>query len=156
MIQHSDVPARPGYSALGRPPSTTKTALRASTDGPDYPSVTEKGAFDLTILQFLHRAAERLGWSGRGLHRVLKVARTIADLAGSQRIEPAQIAEAMQWRRALPQARPLTPTLSPSPGARGGRISCPRSLRHPGLSQALYVSGEIFRSAKCREPGLKI
>jgi magnesium chelatase family protein len=51
----------------------------------------------------LHRAAERLGWTGRGLHRVLKVARTIADLAGHDRIVSAHIAEAMQWRRALPQ-----------------------------------------------------
>jgi magnesium chelatase family protein len=52
----------------------------------------------------LHRAAERLGWSGRGLHRVQKLARTIADLAGSERIGSAHIAEAMQWRRALPAA----------------------------------------------------
>jgi magnesium chelatase family protein len=51
----------------------------------------------------LHRAAERLGWTGRGLHRVLKVARTIADLAGQERIGSAHVAEAMQWRRALPQ-----------------------------------------------------
>jgi magnesium chelatase family protein len=50
----------------------------------------------------LRHAAERLGWSGRGLHRVQKVARTIADLAGSERIAPAHLAEAMQWRRALP------------------------------------------------------
>jgi magnesium chelatase family protein len=59
-------------------------------------------ALDDTSRNLLHRAAERLGWSGRGLHRVLKVARTIADLAGSERIRSIHIAEAMQWRRALP------------------------------------------------------
>ena len=57
---------------------------------------------DAAAAALLQRAAERLGWSGRGLHRVLKVARTVADLAGSERIGPAHLAEAMQWRRALP------------------------------------------------------
>jgi magnesium chelatase family protein len=52
----------------------------------------------------LLRAAERLGWSGRSLHRVLRVARTVADLAGSERIRAPHLAEAMQWRRALPAA----------------------------------------------------
>ncbi len=52
----------------------------------------------------LHRAAQRLGWSGRGLHRVLKLARTIADLQGSEHIRAQHVAEAMQWRRALPTA----------------------------------------------------
>ena len=60
-------------------------------------------ALDDSSRQLLHRAAERLGWSGRGLHRVIKLARTIADLAGCDHIRPAHIAEAMQWRRALPQ-----------------------------------------------------
>jgi magnesium chelatase family protein len=52
-------------------------------------------------LAFLQTAAERLGWSGRGLHRALKVARTIADLAGSATIEVAHVAEALQFRRSL-------------------------------------------------------
>ena len=61
-------------------------------------------ALDATSRDLLHRAAVRLGWSGRGLHRVQKLARTIADLHGSEQIASIHIAEAMQWRRALPQA----------------------------------------------------
>jgi magnesium chelatase family protein len=59
-------------------------------------------ALDEVGHKLLQRAAERLGWTGRGLHRVLKVSRSIADLAGSERIRSIHIAEAMQWRRALP------------------------------------------------------
>ena len=51
--------------------------------------------------QWLQRAALQLGWSGRGLHRSLRVARTIADLAGSDTIDTPQVAEAVQLRRAL-------------------------------------------------------
>ena len=50
---------------------------------------------------FLRSAAERLGWSGRRLHRTLKVARTVADLAGSEIIAVAHVAEALQAQRAL-------------------------------------------------------
>ncbi len=51
--------------------------------------------------RFVRSAAERLGWSGRRLHRCLKVARTIADLAGSETITPTHAAEALQLQRVL-------------------------------------------------------
>jgi magnesium chelatase family protein len=56
---------------------------------------------DATAAQLLRAAAERLGWSGRRLHRCLKVARSIADLAASDTITTAHVAEALQWQRAL-------------------------------------------------------
>ncbi len=40
----------------------------------------------------------RFGLSARSFHRVLKVARTIADLEGEAGIRPAQVAEAIQYR----------------------------------------------------------
>jgi magnesium chelatase family protein len=50
---------------------------------------------------FLNTAASRLGWSGRSIHRCLKVARTIADLAGAAQVDVGHVAEAVQYRRAL-------------------------------------------------------
>jgi magnesium chelatase family protein len=50
---------------------------------------------------FLNNAATQLGWSSRSMHRTLRVARTIADLADSSAIEVAHVAEAVQYRRVL-------------------------------------------------------
>jgi len=49
--------------------------------------------------QSLMRAAmSQLQLSARGYHRVLKLARTIADLAGSDEIQSVHLAEALQYR----------------------------------------------------------
>ena len=58
-----------------------------------YCTPEEKGA---TLLK---QAISRLGLSARGYHRILKIARTIADLAGVERVAVFHVAEAIQYRR---------------------------------------------------------
>ncbi|MBU0592769.1 MAG: YifB family Mg chelatase-like AAA ATPase [Gammaproteobacteria bacterium] len=54
---------------------------------------------DMAGMTLLKQAINRLDLSARAYHRILKMARTIADLAGVQQISPAHIAEAVQYRR---------------------------------------------------------
>ncbi|SDB86029.1 magnesium chelatase family protein [Paraburkholderia lycopersici] len=54
---------------------------------------------DAAAETLLREAGERFGWSARAHYRVLKVARTIADLAGARMPDAAHVAEAVQYRR---------------------------------------------------------
>jgi magnesium chelatase family protein len=53
---------------------------------------------DATGQSLMHSAMQQLQLSARAFHRVLKIARTIADLAGSDEIAPTHLAEAIQYR----------------------------------------------------------
>ena len=77
--------------ALARQGKTN--ALLATRDIDKHCVPDEKGE---TLLK---QAISRLGLSARAYHRILKVARTIADLAGVATISAAHVAEAIQYRR---------------------------------------------------------
>jgi len=53
---------------------------------------------DAAGLRLIVAAVERLGLSARAYGKVLRVARTIADLAGEGRVSAIQLAEALQYR----------------------------------------------------------
>jgi magnesium chelatase family protein len=90
---------RARYAALGaknvRTNAECSATLLEQTSMPDEAGVA-----------LLRHAAETLGLSARGFHRTLKVARTIADLAGAETVSRADVAEALSYRgETLRQAR---------------------------------------------------
>jgi magnesium chelatase family protein len=64
--------------------------------GPD--AVRRNCPLDAAGRALLERAFEKLGLSARALDRILKVSRTLADLAGGGAIQPVHLAEAIQYR----------------------------------------------------------
>jgi magnesium chelatase family protein len=77
---------------------------RYGTDGPRTNAALRGGGVaahcrpDPTGRALLRRAIDKLGLSARGYDRVLKVSRTIADLADSPRVTSDHVAEALQYR----------------------------------------------------------
>ncbi|MGB5248841.1 MAG: hypothetical protein WBO47_04380, partial [Gammaproteobacteria bacterium] len=51
------------------------------------------------VLGLLERAAARFGLSARACHRILRVARTIADMSGSSLVDQTHMAEALSLRQ---------------------------------------------------------
>ena len=62
--------------------------------------VMEHCTLDNEMKDLLNRAIQKLGLTARGFHRVLKVARTIADLENNETLKAAHISEALGYRLA--------------------------------------------------------
>ena len=107
-VPHADLlrqaDGEPSHAVARRVTRAFATQLGRQGKSNNYLSTAEIDAHcipDAAGEQLLRTAMTRLNWSARAYHRVLKVARTIADLAGTTAIEQAHVAEAIQYRRAL-------------------------------------------------------
>jgi magnesium chelatase family protein len=113
---HVEVPTLPPEQLLTAPAGEATDAIRARCETARDRAMQRQGkanqalhgkeidshaALDAAATKFLTIAAARLGWSARSTHRALKVARTIADLAGAAGTQTVHVAEAVQYRRAL-------------------------------------------------------
>ncbi|MBS0539324.1 MAG: YifB family Mg chelatase-like AAA ATPase [Proteobacteria bacterium] len=95
------VEAEPTAGLLsGRARNWCKPRCNADTDGALLAAIAEPDAEGRALLT---RAAERLGLSARAWHRTLRVARTLADLDGSESVRRLHIAEALSYRRPQPR-----------------------------------------------------
>ncbi len=108
LAQHEllDAPAGEGSAAVRARVERAWALQQARQPGPNARlsagEVERICAANDATRALLASAIERLGLSARGYHRVLRVARSIADLAGCETIAPAHVAEAIQYRRPLP------------------------------------------------------
>jgi magnesium chelatase family protein len=82
------------FNRLGLHQLTTNSELSGE-------ALTQAAALSTEAQEMLYQAAERMGLSARGYHRVIRVARTIADLAADEAITRAHVAEALSYRRMI-------------------------------------------------------
>ena len=79
------------FSALGLPAETLNAHCAANL-------IEEVASVDRPGTQLLHDAAEQMKFSARAYHRILKVARTLADLDRSENVQRVHLAEAISYR----------------------------------------------------------
>jgi magnesium chelatase family protein len=82
------------FAAMG------KASLRTNAEA-DGSLLEEIAPLDVQGLKLMRDAADAMNLSARGYHRVLRVARTIADLDGTEKIARLHVAEALSYRQRL-------------------------------------------------------
>ena len=101
---HHPADAEPSSAVAARVAMAREAQRRRTGDGrltnAALPArlLRQHAAAEPAVRQLLERAMERLGLSARGYQRVLRVARTIADLDGSVSVGPSHAAEALRYR----------------------------------------------------------
>ena len=78
-----------------------KDNIRTNAEA-DGELLEQVGALDDPSRKLLTQAIEKFRLSARGFHRVLRVARTLADLEGGGAVKQVHVAEALTYRRVLP------------------------------------------------------
>jgi magnesium chelatase family protein len=113
---HIEVPAVPQEELLAQAPGEPSAAVRSRVSAARERQLARQGKANAELgtkeverhcrtdragETLLKQAISRLGLSARAYHRVLKLARTIADLAGAETVAATHVAEAIGFRRRL-------------------------------------------------------